>query len=145
MTGETKTGQMVTKESNFNLSREKDNDKEELRYSILFEFDKSSTVATYEKFLKEIIAPLVPANATVIINGHSDIIGDEAYNLKLSKERAMDAQNIIEIGLNDLGTKGVKFETTGYGEDLSNALFSNKYPEERFYNRTVIIDIIPAK
>jgi len=144
MTGEMKTGQMVTKESTFNLMREKDNDKEELRYSILFEFDNSSSVATYEKFLKEIIVPLVPANATVIINGHSDIIGDEAYNLKLSQDRAYDAQNILEIGLQNLGTKGVKFETTGYGENIDTAPFGNKFPEERFYNRTVLIDIIPA-
>ncbi len=33
----------------------------------------------------------------------------------------------------------------GYGEDIANAPFENNLPEERFYNRTVIIDIIPAK
>jgi len=39
----------------------------------------------------------------------------------------------------------VKFEVYGFGEDIALAAFNNKYPEERFYNRTVIIIIIPAK
>jgi hypothetical protein len=43
------------------------------------------------------------------------------------------------------GTRGVKFETFGFGEDSGMAPFENNLPEERFYNRTVIIDIIPAK
>jgi hypothetical protein len=29
----------------------------------------------------------------------------------------------------------------GYGEDSNRSPFNNKFPEERFYNRTVIIDI----
>jgi len=33
----------------------------------------------------------------------------------------------------------------GFGEDENLSQFNNKYPEERFYNRTVIIDIIPKK
>jgi len=39
--------------------------------------------------------------------------------------------------------KGVKFETSGFGSDVGMAPFDNNLPEERFYNRTVIIDIIP--
>ncbi len=43
------------------------------------------------------------------------------------------------------GKKGIKFEIFGFGEDAGMAPFENNLPEERFYNRTVIIDIIPAK
>jgi hypothetical protein len=43
-----------------------------------------------------------------------------------------------------LGKRDVKFEVYGFGAEVANAPFENKYPEERFYNRTVIIDIIPA-
>jgi hypothetical protein len=39
----------------------------------------------------------------------------------------------------------VKFEVYGFGEDKTAAPFENKFPEERFYNRTVVIDIIPKK
>jgi len=31
----------------------------------------------------------------------------------------------------------------GFGEDENLAPFENKLPEQRFYNRTVMIDIIP--
>jgi hypothetical protein len=37
----------------------------------------------------------------------------------------------------------VKFDTYGFGEDVRRAPFDNRLPEERFYNRTVIIDILP--
>jgi hypothetical protein len=48
---------------------------------------------------------------------------------------------------NDIGAgmcpRDVTFETYEFGEDLSYAPFENDSPEERFYNRTVIIDIVP--
>jgi hypothetical protein len=38
----------------------------------------------------------------------------------------------------------VKYVVNGFGEEQNSAPFENKYPEERSYNRTVIIDIVPA-
>jgi len=145
MTGQTKSGHSIKKESSVSLMKMDEPQQKGLRYSILFNFDKSKTIASYEKFLTDIIAPLIPDNATVIIHGHTDIIGKEKYNLTLSEERAKDAQQIIEHALSNLGKKGVIFETKGFGEDNGMAPFENNLPEERFYNRTVIIDIIPAK
>ena len=43
------------------------------------------------------------------------------------------------------GRTDVKFEVYGFGEDQNLAQFGNDSPEERFYNRSVIIDIIPPK
>lgn len=145
MTGQTKNGLSVTKESSVSLMKMTDGKQEGLRYSILFDFDKSKTIATYEKFLTDMVTPLIPENGTVIIHGHTDVIGDEKYNRTLSNSRAIDAQQIIERALSGAGKKGVKFETYGFGEDAGMAPFENNLPEERFYNRTVIIDIIPAK
>src|SRR5688500_18225554 len=122
----------------------RDDPKQEgLRYSILFDFDKSKSIASYEKFLTDVVAPLIPENGTVIIHGHTDIIGEEKYNHTLSHERATGSQKILERAIQKAGKKGVKFESYGFGEDLTLAPFENKYPEERFYNRTVIIDIVP--
>ncbi len=81
----------------------------------------------------------------VVIHGHTDIIGDEKYNNTLSLERSKSAQKIIEGALAKAGKKGVTFQTLGFGEDANNAPFDNNLPEERFYNRTVIIDIVPSK
>ena len=91
------------------------------------------------------VTPLIPENGTVIIHGHTDIIGEEPYNRTLSHERAMGTQKVIDQALSKAGKKGVKFETYGFGEDENMAPFENNFPEERFYNRTVIVDIIPGK
>lgn len=145
MTGETKSGLMVKKESTVSFMKVEDAKQEGLRYSILFDFDKSKTIASYAKFLTDNVTPLIPENGTVIIHGHTDNIGEEKYNQNLSNERAMGTQQIIEGALAAAGKKGVKFETNGFGEDNDMAPFGNNVPEERFYNRTVIIDIIPGK
>ncbi|MBC7652810.1 MAG: OmpA family protein, partial [Deinococcales bacterium] len=145
MTGETKSGQIITKESSVSLIKMDDPKQEGLRYSILFDFDKYKTIDSYTKFLTEVVTPLIPENSTVNIHGHTDIIGDEKYNHTLSHNRAKEAQQIIEKALANAGKKGVKFEAIGYGEDVAMAPFENNLPEERFYNRTVIIDIIPNK
>ena len=145
MTGENKTGGSIKKESFVSLMKMDDVKQEGMRYSILFDFDKSKSIAAYEKFLIEVVAPLVPENGTVIIHGHTDIIGEEAYNMKLSQERARDAQKILEHAFVNSGKKGIKVEAYGFGEDLAMAPFDNNFPEERFYNRAVIIDIIPNK
>lgn len=145
MIGQTNAGVTVRKESYVSLIKTEDPKQEGLRYSILFDFDKSKTIESYENFLIQIVCPLIPENGTVIIHGHTDIIGEDAYNLKLSKERSNGAQKIIEAELLKEGKKGVRFESYGFGEDVSMAPFENNLPEERFYNRTVIIDIIPNK
>ncbi|MFV8358310.1 OmpA family protein, partial [Flavobacterium sp. XS1P32] len=74
----------------------------------------------------------------------TDVIGEVAYNQELSLARANDVKTIIQNSLSKAGRNDVKFEVSGYGENENNAPFDNKTPEERFYNRTVIIDIIPV-
>jgi outer membrane protein OmpA-like peptidoglycan-associated protein len=145
MNAETNAGVMVRKESFVSLIKSEDPKQEGLRYSILFDFDKSKTIESYENFLVQVVCPLVQDNGTVIIHGHTDTIGETAYNMKLSKERADGAQKIMENALAKSGKKGIKFETYGFGEDISMSPFENAFPEERFYNRTVIIDLIPGK
>jgi outer membrane protein OmpA-like peptidoglycan-associated protein len=145
MQGQTKSGRTAKKETIVSLMKRDDLKQEGLRYSILFDFDKSKSIASYEKFLTDIVTPLIPEYGTVIIHGHTDIIGEDKYNLTLSQERAMGAQQIIERSLSNVQKKGVKFVTYGFGKDSNMAPFENNLPEERFYNRTVIIDIIPAK
>jgi outer membrane protein OmpA-like peptidoglycan-associated protein len=145
MIGQTKSGKIVEKETPVHMVLWTPAKIEEgMRYSIIYEFNKSKAIAIYEKYLTEVVTPKIPAGATVIIHGHTDIIGDETYNQNLSLDRANDVKAIIEKGLSNAGRKDVKFEVTGQGENENNSPFENKTPEERFYNRTVIIDIIPA-
>ncbi|MFI0491192.1 OmpA family protein [Flavobacterium sp.] len=142
MIGQTKSGKTVTKETNAHVVLWTPAKIDEgLRYSIIFEFNESKAISIYEKYLTDVVVPKIPANGTVIIHGHADIIGDDAYNLKLSVARANDVKNIIESALIKSGRTDVKFEVNGYGEDINHSPFKNEFPEERAYNRTVIIDI----
>ncbi|GAB4091469.1 OmpA family protein [Flaviaesturariibacter terrae] len=145
MQGVANTGAAISARSSVSLIKRDDGVQEGLRYSILFDFDQAKSIASYEKFLADVVAPLITDSAMVSIHGHTDIIGDEAYNHTLSHDRARGAQAILEAALLRRGTKAVQFQSYGFGEDPGMAPFDNSYPEERFYNRTVIIDILPAK
>jgi len=145
MVGETKEGVMIRKESKLNLVRNEKPIEDAIRFSILFDFDDSKAVSAYAKFLTEEVAPNIQNNGTVIIHGHTDIIGSDAYNLKLSEERSREVHQILEKAVWDAGKTGVMFEVIAFGMDEKTAPFENKLPEERFYNRTVVIDIVPAK
>jgi len=143
MLGQTKSGKFVRKESTVHLVRREDPLKEAVRFSILFDFDQSKSIASYENFLSDVVTPLIPDNGIVIIHGYSDIIGDDVYNDNLSEERVADARAIIERAASSKGKRGITYATFGFGEDVQYAPFDNFFPEGRFYNRTVIIDIVP--
>jgi outer membrane protein OmpA-like peptidoglycan-associated protein len=146
MVGKTKSGKTVKKEATVHMVLWTPSEREEgMRFSVLFEFNESQAITVYEKYLTDIVTPKIPKGGTVIIHGHTDIIGDEAHNLELSLARANEVRSIIEKALSNAGRSDVKFEVYGFGEDESLSPFENNFPEERFYNRTVIIDIIPPK
>ena len=114
------------------------------RYSILFEFDDSKTVQTYEQFLAETVAPAIPHGAVVVVHGHTDLIGDEDYNAKLSQRRAEETQRMLARELAKSG-KHVTFDAYGFGEDERRAPFANERPEHRYYNRTVVIEVVEGE
>jgi outer membrane protein OmpA-like peptidoglycan-associated protein len=145
MIGQTKAGRTITKTAPVHLVLYIKPKIEELtRFSIIFEFDNSRAISIYEKYLTDIITPKIPKGGKVVIHGYTDVIGFEDHNLKLSQNRANDAQQIIEASLAKAGRTDVTFDVKGYGEDENTAPFENKYPEERFYNRTVIIEIMSS-
>ncbi|MDZ4664038.1 MAG: OmpA family protein [Bacteroidota bacterium] len=115
------------------------------RYSVLYNYDESKVTPLYEKYLTDVVTPKIPKGATVIVHGYTDILGEADYNTKLSTTRANDVKDILTASLLKSGRKDVTFEVYGFGEDEKLARFENKYPEQRFYNRGVVIDIIPKK
>jgi outer membrane protein OmpA-like peptidoglycan-associated protein len=146
MIGEAKNGTTVRKETRAEIVQwvqpvvERGN-----RYSVIFEFDQSKVTPAYEKYLIDIILPAITSGATVRVQGYSDTIGDEAYNMTLSESRAQNVKTILQNGLTKAGRTDIKFEIKGHGEIISQSQFNNTLPEERFYNRTVVIDVITAK
>lgn len=146
LTGTTKSGNIITKDATVHVMPYiAPVVQESIRFSVLYEFNDSNTAAIYEKYLTDIVTPKIANGATVIITGHTDVIGEVNYNKDLSMARANDVKGILEKSLANAGTKNVKFEIHGEGEDENSAPFENKYPEERFYNRTVVIDIVAKR
>ncbi len=144
MVGQTKSGIIVKRDTTVSMNLWTAPEYEEgMRFSIIYEFDDTKAINIYEKYLTEIVTPKIPIGGSVRIHGYTDIIGDAAYNKKLSLARANDVKKIIENSLTKLGRNDVKFDVVGFGEEQSQ--FENELPEERFYNRTVIIDILPKK
>ncbi|GHN03086.1 hypothetical protein WSM22_45750 [Cytophagales bacterium WSM2-2] len=120
-------------------------DEEGMRFTVIYEFNDSKAIAAYEKYLTDIVAPKIPKYATVVIHGYTDTIGDDTHNLELSMARANDVLHILENAMSKANRTDVTFESYGYGEDQRLSQFENNFPEERFYNRSVVIDVIPHK
>jgi outer membrane protein OmpA-like peptidoglycan-associated protein len=72
-------------------------------------------------------------DAKVDIVGHTDNIGKEAYNLKLSERRAEAVKGQFAAVASD------KMTMSGAGPQ--NPLYDNTLPEGRALNRTVTIDL----
>ena len=143
MIGETSDRKIVKKTSSVHMVLWTPPENEQgMRYSVIFGFNESKAIAIYEKYLTDIVANKIPNGATVLIHGYTDVIGDEANNQKLSMARALEVRKILQKSLAKSKRSDVKFEVYGFGEDTTLSPFDNNYPEERFYNRTVIIDII---
>jgi outer membrane protein OmpA-like peptidoglycan-associated protein len=146
MVGQTKDGQTIRKETPVKMVLwTPPTSKEGNRYSVIYEFNDAKAIASYEKYLTEVVAPKIPKGGTVTITGYTDSIGEEAHNLGLSQARANDVKRILETSLMKTGRTDVKFVVNGFGEDEKVSPFKNIFPEERAYNRTVIIDVTPGK
>ena len=107
--------------------------------SILFDtakYDLKPAAREAIQAVSELIAGY--PNATVQVRGFTDAVGDDAYNLKLSEDRAASVKNaLVALG----PPKGVAFETKGYGK--ANPVASNDNEAGRAQNRRVEVIIKP--
>lgn len=99
---------------------------------IFFETAKYNLLPESFKSLDNLVKVLneVP-DLKVEISGHTDWVGDDAYNEKLSQNRA---QSVVDY-LIEHGIDKEKLEAKGYGETQPRA--TNKTPEGRQQNRRV--------
>lgn len=97
---------------------------------ILFDFRSPQLGRRNEGIIDRYIRPEIGGDVTVRIAGYTDRIGEDAFNLNLSQQRADNAARA-------LGIQGASVK--GMGE--SAPLYDNALPEGRFYNRTVEIEV----
>ncbi len=101
----------------------------------LFDFDKSVLKPEGKKSLDEAIAKLKSIDVEMIIaTGHTDSVGTDAYNQKLSERRATTVKEYLV----SQGIAAAKVTTLGKGE--TQPVATNKTAEGRAKNRRVDIE-----
>ncbi len=86
--------------------------KEVRKLTVEFDINRSDIKPKYYKELKQ-LADIIKksADASVLIEGHTDSAGKLSYNMMLSKQRAQSVQKILE----KLGVDTGRISTVGYG------------------------------
>ena len=103
---------------------------------ILFPFESVDLDSINKRILSEYICMKIFPNTVIQVVGHNDIDNNNQFNMELSKKRTKTIRDFIKEK-----TYG-KYESLNYNvvgkEDI---LYSNEFPEGRFYNRIIEIFI----
>jgi len=102
---------------------------------INFDFDKANIKAEFAPVLDEAAQILKDnPNVNVVVEGHTDSIGSDAYNQRLSERRA----RAVKQYLTSRGVEASRLETVGKGETepvADNTKNGRDNPEGRAMNR----------
>jgi outer membrane protein OmpA-like peptidoglycan-associated protein len=105
---------------------------------ILFDFDSDAISGGNQEIVNGIISrikELPDARAEIV--GHTDTIGKESYNLKLSERRASAVNKQMAASYGENPGDRIRYRGIGPNEPL----YDNMSPEGRAFNRTVTITL----
>jgi outer membrane protein OmpA-like peptidoglycan-associated protein len=107
-----------------------------VKNEVLFDTNSSALRSASKDSLREMadVFEKYP-DTTIQVAGHTDSVGSNAYNERLSERRASSVANYLE----NLGVRGSRVDTVGYGESQPRA--SNSTASGRQLNRRVEIHI----
>jgi outer membrane protein OmpA-like peptidoglycan-associated protein/Mg-chelatase subunit ChlD len=106
---------------------------------ILFDFDRSDIKERNAVSVNHIVNRIKTLeDVAVNIVGHTDIIGSEDYNIKLSQRRAEAVFDQLVASLGKEKEHAIQYSGVG----PSNPLYDNTLPENRALNRTVTVTLI---
>jgi len=107
----------------------------------VFFTQNSTEIPVYANEVLISAATLMKSNSSTaaVIEGHTDSVGDPAYNKLISENRAASVKNFL-VGQ---GIVPSRLSTTGFGSE--KPLESNNTPEGRSKNRRVVIRLVPGK
>ncbi len=107
---------------------------------ILFGFDKADLTADLKTSLAKIAGILmVYTKCRVVVEGHTDNIGTEAYNKDLSTRRAKNVRDFLVAQ----GIPDTRLSSVGYG--FKRPIATNSTKEGRAKNRRVDLVVIDVK
>lgn len=107
---------------------------------ITFDFDKSNLRPEFYPVLDDVARTLQEFNQTIVeVAGHTDSIGSDAYNQKLSEQRA----DSVSSYLTSRGLNRDRFIVVGAGE--TRPVASNETEAGRAQNRRVEITLVPIE
>jgi outer membrane protein OmpA-like peptidoglycan-associated protein len=105
---------------------------------ILFDFDSDAIDSRNQEIVDKIVERIKALpQATVDVVGHTDNIGKEEYNIKLSERRALAVYKLLTAAYGE--DPGERVQHRGVGPN--NPLYDNTTPEARAFNRTVTITL----
>ena len=103
-----------------------------VRNEILFDYDSAALRSASRDELREMAEVFNRyGDTTIVVAGHTDSKGSNAYNDRLSDRRASAVANYLE----DLGVRGSRLDAVGYGESRPKS--SNETASGRQRNRRV--------
>lgn len=104
---------------------------------VTFEFDSAQLTAESRPVLDDVAADLKKyPRLQVELQGHTDSKGSDAYNLKLSNQRAQSVRDYLL----SQGVSSQQLVAKGYGE--SQPVADNKTEEGRTENRRVVMQVV---
>src|SRR5688500_9256863 len=107
---------------------------------ILFDFDSYALKSSTRANLEELAPTLIRYEDTdVLVLGHTDSVGSDAYNETLSQKRANSVDNFLV----SRGVAGARLDSEGYGE--TDPVASNETEEGRQLNRRVEVIVVANK
>jgi OOP family OmpA-OmpF porin len=102
-----------------------------------FDFDKFALKPAGKAKLEDLVSKLIGTDIEVVVaTGHTDSVGSDAYNQKLSMRRA----NAVKAFLVSKGIPADRIFTEGKGE--SKPVADNKTSEGRAKNRRVDVEVV---
>jgi OOP family OmpA-OmpF porin len=105
---------------------------------INFDFDKSDIKPQYHQELADFASYMKQQQSFTVVEiaGHTDSVGSDEYNQKLSERRAKAVRDYM---VNELGMDGNLFSAVGYGE--SKPVATNDTDEGRAENRRILAEL----
>lgn len=105
-----------------------------MRNEVLFDFDSAALRSASRSELREMAEVFNRyRDTTIVVAGHTDSVGSDAYNQRLSERRATSVADYLESN----GVRGSRIDAYGYGESRPRA--SNSSAGGRQQNRRVEI------